>query len=65
MVPPSILIPVPLLLVSEVLVKYLEYAENDYCSEGDNTSKEFRAMIDAVAPVNELYADSTANEFGG
>ncbi len=33
--------------------------------EGDNTSKEFRAMIDAVAPVNELYADSTANEFGG
>ena len=53
----------PLLLVSEVLVKYLEYAEN-YYSGGNSSSKEFRAMVDAVAPLNELYGDATANEFG-
>ena len=53
----------PLLLVSEVLVKYLEYAEN-YYSGGNSSSKEFRAMVAAVAPLKELYGDATANEFG-
>ncbi|MBI83421.1 MAG: hypothetical protein CMJ81_09515 [Planctomycetaceae bacterium] len=53
----------PLLLVSEVLVKYLEYAENYYLG-GNSSSKEFRAMVDAVAPVNEFYGDSPADEFG-
>jgi len=52
----------PLLLVSEVLVKYLEYAENYYLG-GNSSSKEFRAMVDAVAPVNEFYGDSPADEF--
>jgi hypothetical protein len=47
----------PLLLVSEVLVKYLEYASN-YYSGGNSSSKEFRAMVDAVAPLNELYGDA-------
>jgi len=50
-----------LLLVSELLVKYLEYAEN-YYSGGDSSSKEFRAMVDAVTPPNELYGDATVFE---
>lgn len=52
-----------LLIVSEVLVKYLEYAES-YYSDGGNPGKEFRAMVDAVAPVNEFYGNLTANDFG-
>ncbi len=55
--------PIALLLISEVLVKYLEFAEV-YYDANETSSKEFRAMIDAVAPVNEMYGDSTANEFG-
>ena len=55
--------PIALLLISEVLVKYLEFAEV-YYGANETSSKEFRAMIDAVAPVNEMYGDSSANEFG-
>jgi len=52
-----------LLLVSEVLVKYLEFAEDYYDANG-TPGKEFRAMVDAVAPVNNFYGDSLADEFG-
>jgi hypothetical protein len=52
-----------LLLVSEVLVKYLEHAEV-YYSDNGNPGKEFRAMVDAVAPVNGLYGDLLADNFG-
>lgn len=55
--------PISLLLVSEVLVKYLEYAEV-YYSDNGKPGKEFRAMVDAVAPVNELYGNLVANQFG-
>ena len=51
-----------LLLVSEILVKYLDFAEI-YYADGDKPDKEFRAMIDAVAPVNKLYGDSPADQF--
>lgn len=49
--------------VSELLVKYLEYAEEYYTVE-DKTNKEFPCMIAAVKPVNQLYGDSLANDFG-
>ena len=52
-----------LLLVSKILVKYLDFAAVYYADDG-KPGKEFRAMIDAVAPVNELYGDSPADEFG-
>ena len=52
-----------LLLVSEILAKYLDFAEV-YYADGGKPGKEFRAMIDAVVPVNELYGDSPADQFG-
>ena len=52
-----------LLLVSEVLVKYLKFAEDYYDADG-TPGKEFRAMVDAIAPVNHFYGDSLADEFG-
>ena len=52
-----------LLLVSEVLVQYLDFAEDYYAIDG-NPGKEFRAMVDAVSPLNELYGVSLADEFG-
>jgi len=55
--------PKSLLLVSEVLVKYLEYAEVYYSDDG-KPGKEFKGMVDAVAPVNELYGNLIANDFG-
>ncbi len=51
------------LLVLEVLVRYLEHAEG-YYSDNGKPGKEFRAMVDAVSPVNEFYGDMIANEFG-
>ena len=39
--------PRSLLLVSEILAKYLDFAEV-YYADGDKPDKEFRAMIDAV-----------------
>ena len=53
--------PRSLLLVSEILAKYLDFAEV-YYADGGKPGKEFRAMIDAVSPVNELYGDSPADE---
>ncbi len=52
-----------LLLVSEIVVKYLEYAEQYYAVDG-KPGKEFKAIIDSLIPVNELYGDTYANEFG-
>jgi len=52
-----------LLLVAEVLVKHLEFAEDYYDADG-TPGKEFRAMVDAIAPVNDFYGDSLADEFG-
>ena len=49
--------------MSEVLVKYLEYAEVYYSDDG-KPGKEFKGMVDAVAPVNELYGNLIANDFG-
>ena len=40
--------PKSLLLVSEVLVKYLQYAEVYYSDDG-KPGKEFKGMVDAVA----------------
>ena len=54
--------PRSLLLVSEILAKYLDFAEV-YYADGGKPGKEFRAMIDAVSPVNELYGDSPADQF--
>lgn len=51
------------LLVSELLVAYLKFAETYYSSEGQPT-KEFRSMVDAIAPLNQLYGDTLADEFG-
>jgi hypothetical protein len=39
------------LLVSELLVAYLKFAESYYSNEGQPT-KEFRGMVDAVGPLN-------------
>ena len=50
-------------LISEVLVAYLSFAETYYSNEGQPT-KEFRGMVDAVGPLNLLYGDTLANEFG-
>ncbi len=50
-------------LVSELLVAYLEFAETYYSNEGQPT-KEFRGMVDAVGPLNHLYGDTLADEFG-
>jgi integrase len=55
--------PTVVLLVSELLVKYLEFAQMYYSSEGKPT-KEYRAMVDAVAHVNDLYSDLRADNFG-
>ncbi len=52
-----------LMLVSELLVKYLEYAEDYYTAE-DKGNKEFPCMIAAVKPVNQLYGNSLASEYG-
>ncbi len=51
------------LLVSELLVAYLKFAEAYYSNEGQPT-KEFRGMVDAVGPLNLLYSDTQADEFG-
>ena len=51
------------LLVSELLVAYLKFAETYYSNEGRPT-KEFRGMVDAVGPLNDLYGDTQADEFG-
>ncbi len=55
--------PKSLLLVSEVLVKYLEYAEV-YYSDNGTPGKEFQAMEDVAGQVNEFYGDLIANDFG-
>jgi integrase len=52
-----------LFLISEVIVKYLEFAETNYVQDGA-PGKEFYAMIEALKPVNELYGDIYADEFG-
>ena len=52
-----------LFLVSEVIVKYLEFAETNYVQDGA-PGKEFYAMIEALKPVNELYGDLYADDFG-
>ena len=46
-------IPKSLLLLSQVLVKYLEYAEVYYHDDGKPV-KEFEGIVDAITPVNEL-----------
>jgi integrase len=51
------------LLVSELLVAYLKFAESYYSIEGQPTN-EFRNMVDAVGPLNQLYGDTQADEFG-
>ncbi|MDA0919238.1 MAG: recombinase XerD, partial [Planctomycetota bacterium] len=51
------------LLVSELLVAYLKFAETYYSDEGQPT-KEFQSMVDAVGPLNQLYGDTQADEFG-
>ncbi|MDZ4851287.1 MAG: hypothetical protein SGI77_18515 [Pirellulaceae bacterium] len=52
-----------LFLLSEVIVKYLEFAETNYVQDGA-PGREFFAMIEALKPVNELYGDPYADEFG-
>ena len=49
------------LLVFEMLVAYLKFAESYYSSDGQ-TTKEFRGMVDAVGPLNELYGDTLADD---
>jgi len=66
--PGGIPVPVEILggkgpLVSELLVAYLRFAESYYSTEGQPT-KEFRGMVDAVGPLNTLYGDTLANDFG-
>lgn len=51
------------LLVSELLVAYLKFAETYYANEGQPT-KEFNGMVDAVRPLNDLYGDICADDFG-
>lgn len=51
------------LLISELLVSYLKFAETYYSREGEPT-KEFQNMVDAIGPLNDLYGDASANEFG-
>jgi len=51
------------LLVSELLVACLKFAETYYSDEGQPT-KEFQSMVDAVGPLNQLYGDTQADEFG-
>lgn len=51
------------LLVSELLVKYLHHAEN-YYTANDKKNKEFVCMIAAVKPLNEIYGNTRANDFG-
>ena len=53
----------PTLLVSEMIVHYVKFAERYYSFEGKPT-KEFQGMLDAVAPLNELYAETFVGEFG-
>jgi len=43
------------LLVSELLVAYLKFAETYYSDEGQPT-KEFQSMVDAVGPLNNSTA---------
>jgi len=43
-----------------MLVAYLKFAESYYSSDGQ-TTKEFRGMVDAVGPLNELYGDTLAD----
>ena len=51
-----------LMLVSELLLKYLEYTE-DYDTVEDKGNKEFPCMITAVKPVNQLYGNTLAIDF--
>ena len=53
-----------MLLVSEVLVKYLEFAEDYYDADG-TPGKEFRAMIDAIAVGSKNSAELKSAENTG
>ena len=56
-------LPSTLLLLSEVLVAYLRYAKTYYGSSG-TLAKEYRAMVDAIGPLNDMYGSTLAKDFG-
>jgi len=51
------------LLVGELIVAYLEFAQEYYSCDGKVTS-EFTCMKDAIRPVRELYASTAVQDFG-
>jgi integrase len=59
----SPVLPTSLMLVSEVLVAYLRFAKTYYGVSG-NVDKEYRAMVDAIRPLNDLYGSTLAKDFG-
>lgn len=56
--------PLPeLLLVAELLVKYLTFAQTHYINGGVPT-KEYHCMVTAAKHINDLFGDLPATEFG-
>jgi integrase len=55
--------PLEFILVAELLVKYLTFAQTHYVSGGEPT-KEYRCMVTAAKHINDLYSDLPASEFG-
>ena len=53
-----------ILTVAQVLVVYLEYAEQEYPAENGKPHKEFICIKAALKPLAELYHDLPGNEFG-
>ena len=53
----------PSLTISEVLLRYREFAKGYYVKNGECT-KEFEEMAFALKPVRELYGSTLAREFG-
>lgn len=51
------------LTIAELVLKYLDHAEAYYGTAGPTTS-EYRCLCDAVKPLVELYARTSANDFG-
>ena len=51
------------LLVNEVLLAYVEFAEKHY-SDGQQVSTEFANLKHAIKPVKQLYGHTAAEQFG-
>jgi integrase len=52
-----------LILIAEVIVKYLEFAEVNYAVDGE-VGKEFVGMVASLKPLDDLYGDDYAYQFG-